>query len=86
MAWGECTPEQIAACPLTEHRSNQHHLYHPRRSFRSAIEKAFRDLPENKIQICERQHREIHANEEPPAKPEAQFMLDAIARARELGK
>lgn len=41
--------------------SDEHHLYYPRAKYVQGYEKKFRELPENKIQICRRIHDELHA-------------------------
>ena len=79
MARGRCTPEQMAECPLMQHFTDVHHLYHPRADYRSPIEKQYRELPHHKVQICRNEHNEIHATEKPPTKPDRAEMVRAIA-------
>ena len=59
-----------------------HHIFWPAGFYKTAIEKAFRELPENKVEMCRAEHDNIHASEEPPAKPGREFMINALHRAR----
>lgn len=59
--------------------SNTHHRFYPKKRYTSPIEREFRNLPENKEQLCMAEHRELHATEQPPAKPSREVMLQAIA-------
>lgn len=69
-----------------------HHKQWPRRAYRSIIEKAFRELEENKVRICRDEHNERHATESPPDMPSHQYMRQRVAAAAlgasgvELGK
>ena len=58
--------------------SDEHHLYWPRNQYTSKMEKFFRELPENKVQLCRAEHDEIHATEKPPAKPPVQAIIAAL--------
>jgi hypothetical protein len=59
--------------------SDTHHLFYPRRDYRTRVEREFRELPVNKEQICRSEHDERHAVEPVPQKPTKQEMLGAIA-------
>lgn len=74
-----CTPEQMAECPLQTHYQDTHHLYFPRRAYRSRVEKQYRELPPHKVEICRNDHNELHATELPPTKPPYNEMVRAIA-------
>lgn len=76
---GECTPEQKADCPIRKHFSDTHHIYYPASNYRTLVEKEFRELPENKVQLCRNEHNERHATEEIPVKPSRDEMLQAIS-------
>lgn len=80
---GECSPEQQLACPLREHFTDLHHTYYPASDYRSRVERQFRQLPENKEQLCRNEHNEIHAQEPEAIKPPRDFMLNAIRAAQE---
>lgn len=81
----EVCPNANEACRFynTEEgcRSNTHHAYYPRRAYRTVIEKAFRELPDNKEQLCMAEHLDKHATERPPQKPPREVMIQAIAAA-----
>lgn len=59
--------------------ADTHHLYWPRRRYTAGVEKAFRDLPENKVELCRAEHSDLHAREKPPEKPSRSEMIEAIA-------
>lgn len=59
-----------------------HHLYHPRRDYKTKDEKEFRELDENKVNMCRDFHNMDHAVFPPPDKPDAEFIADAIKRVR----
>ena len=78
---GEC-PNPRPDCKYAELGgcfSDTHHLFYPRRSYRSRVEQDFRELPENKVQICREEHDERHATEPIPKKPSREVMLGMIA-------
>lgn len=55
-----------------------HHEFYPRHDYRTQIEKAFRELPENKQRMCRQQHNDIHATGDIPEKPSIEEMRLAI--------
>jgi len=65
--------------------SNEHHIYYPKKRYTTGIERQFRELPENRVQMCLDEHRELHATQRPPEKPSREIMLQAIA-ARAIGE
>jgi hypothetical protein len=69
------------------HFSDTHHRYFEAKNYATGVAKVFRELPENKEQLCRFEHNELHATTAPPIKPERAFMIQAIARhlERELG-
>lgn len=78
---GEC-PNPQPDCRYAELGgcfSDTHHLFYPRRDYRRPTERDFRELPENKEQLCRAEHDERHATELPPTKPSSAEMLGAIA-------
>ena len=77
----ECTPEQQAECTLKRCFTDQHHIYYPKREYSSPLEKTFRNLGENIVEICRSEHNEIHATQEPPEKPPIQYMAESILRS-----
>lgn len=56
-----------------------HHLYWPRRDYKTSVEKEFRNLPQNKELMCRQEHDELHVTEQTPHKPKREEMLAAIA-------
>lgn len=59
--------------------TNTHHRYWPKRRYTTSVERAFRELPDNKVDLCMDEHRELHATEAPPHKPTRNEMLQALA-------
>lgn len=55
-----------------------HHLFYPRRDYRTSTEKRFRELDENKIKICRNLHDEEHALFPTPDKPSVEIMRMAL--------
>jgi hypothetical protein len=79
MSKGFCTTEQMEQCPLTEHFTDTHHLYFPQAQYKRPIERAYRELPPHKVQMCRNDHNELHEAIEPPTKPPVTEMQRAIA-------
>lgn len=68
-----CEPDE--ACKyFPDCYADIHHLYFPAGSYRTALEKEFRQAPQNKILSCRRLHDEDHLKE-PPQKPSRDEML-----------
>lgn len=63
--------------------SDEHHLAWPRSDYRTKVERDFRNLSINKVQICRAEHDELHL-EEPPTKPTRDEMLGALALERHV--
>ena len=82
MSFTAC-PNANEACRFYETEqgcvANTDHYYWPKKRYTSAIERQFRNLPENKEQRCLAEHLERHATEQPPAKPSREQMIQAIA-------
>lgn len=55
-----------------------HHLWFSKRNYKTVIEKAFRELPENKESLPRCQHEALHRTTEAPEKPPLDNMIDAI--------
>ena len=51
-----------------------HHQYWPKRDYKSAAARAFRELPENKERLSRCDHDELHATTEPPQRPPEWYM------------
>lgn len=89
-AYNPCPdPNGTPDCPLFYSpgscRTNIHHEFFPANDYKTPLERAFRDLPENKSEMCLRLHREVHSTEQPPDKPSGEVMLEAITRNVEEG-
>jgi len=56
-----------------------HHLYFPRADYKKPIERAFRELPENKVVMCREWHNTDHAVFEPLEKPDLEIMKMAVS-------
>ncbi len=64
-----------------------HHEFHPRREYKTGLERKFREIPEFKTILCRASHQLIHAMidkriEPLPEKPDRVFMLNALQEAR----
>lgn len=70
----EQCPYQYSGC-----FADTHHEYFPRSDYRRGVARQFRELPENKVQLCRNEHDELHAVTEPPIKPSREEMMGAIA-------
>lgn len=69
---GECPIHGADGC--TE--KNRHHLWWPRKSYKSQLEKEFRRL--HIVWMCVEAHKLLHATTKPPKKPSAREMRAAI--------
>lgn len=75
----ECPEPERPGCPYSPYcYSDQHHLYFPARDYRTPLEKRFRELPDNKEQLCRFLHDLAHF-EEAPEKPTREEMHRFIA-------
>lgn len=85
---GEC-PTPRPECPYHNRPggcfSDTHHLYYPGVDYSGIIDEEFRELPENKEQICRWEH-DIKQVETPPEKPNRRYMLGRIATALAAGE
>ena len=69
---GECPIHGADGCTTY----NTHHLYWSRKSYKTTLEKQFRQL--HTVRICVEWHKHIHATTLPPKKPSAREMRSAI--------
>lgn len=72
-------PEANEECKYFPCYMDEHHLYWPRKNYKSGVERAFRNLPENRQMLCRAEHDEVHATEPIPKKPSRNEMLQALA-------
>lgn len=61
-------------------KSNKHHKYFPSKSYKTKLEKDFRELQDNKVQMCMWMHNVLHASTPPPEKPPREEMLKAVLK------
>lgn len=83
---GEC-PGIEAGCPYYEAGcyADTHHIAWPRPAYTTSIERIYRDLDENKIQLCRFEH-DLEHQMPPPHKPSREHMQQAIDRAVSVGR
>lgn len=55
-----------------------HHLYFPKRDYKSNIAKRFRELRCNKVMLTHEEHKEIHAQRRASEKPTREQMLQKL--------
>ena len=55
-----------------------HHLYWPRRDYQTELERRFRTLPWNKVEMPALAHELLHRCSLPPRKPPMEEMLAAV--------
>lgn len=60
--------------------TNRHHLWWPRRDYKTPVERKFRGLPCNIIVMDVRIHQALHIYGTPPTKPNLNFMRESIKR------
>jgi hypothetical protein len=75
-----CDDEDIENCRLAQPGLDRDHIYYPKKEYRTALEREFRNLPENIVLRCICKHRRRHAEEAPPLKPPREEMLRAIGK------
>jgi hypothetical protein len=75
-----CTPEQREACPIRRgcRGEDVHHLAYPANQYTSAVEKRWRELPENKVKLARCLHEAIHYSGYFPVKPDREDMLGEV--------
>ncbi len=56
----------------------EHHLYWPKREYRSDLERRFRTLPWNKVEMPATAHELLHRLTAPPRKPSVEEMLTVV--------
>lgn len=78
------------SCPLYNSATgcfeDVHHKYWPRKAYRSIIERAFRELDDNKERRCRQSHNDLHAMTPPPDKPPRAEMINAVNLAKTIVK
>lgn len=77
MSWQPCA-SMCEGCPLSKPYSDQHHLAYYRPDYISRVERQWRELEFNKIDICRCLHNAIHTSGYVPDKPSREVMLQEI--------
>jgi hypothetical protein len=72
-----CPYVDAGTCHLSEH-----HEYYPANEYKSELEKAFRTLPMNIVELRRCDHDDVHRTQEPPEKPRVEEMAKAIIEYR----
>lgn len=77
-----CPAESLGQCPVFEAEGecyeDTHHEYWPRSEYRTKVEREFRGLEVNQIEICRWLHNQIHAERRRSGKPSRKEMLNVI--------
>lgn len=80
----ECPPNPD--CPFFNSdrgcEQDKHHLWYPKREYKTGLEKRFRNLSCNVINMCMYQHQQLHLTEQPPVKPDIEVMRKVINEHR----
>lgn len=81
-----CPPEMRERCPIFELEGecyeDKHHLYWPSSDYNGRVDKEFRQLEVNKMDICRWLHNTLHAVALPPEKPTRSVMTGVINHER----
>jgi len=59
-----------------------HHIFWPRRAYKTPLEQRFRNLPCNKVTIEVESHDILHRFTQPPNKPTIEYMEYMVAKNR----
>lgn len=73
-----CTPNESCPYYSTGCFEDTHHVFYPSGDYITPVERLFRNIPENKVEICRREHEDVHATEQPPLKPSYDVMEHAV--------
>ena len=79
---GECNEQRPDCIYAPDCWSNTHHKYWPAHKYRKNIPREFRELPENKEQMCRYAHYILHLEQDAPPMPSIQEMKVAIRESR----
>ncbi len=81
--YGKKTPKSLRGQQSHGCYADEHHAYWPENDYRTPIEKAYRELPENKYQLCRWVHDDVHLEHLPPKKPDLIKMLAQLSVGEE---
>lgn len=77
-----CSPERQRQCPIFQQEGecfeDTHHLFWPTSAYKTPIEKRFRRLDINKVEICRWLHNQEHGLNSSPKKPTVETMREII--------
>lgn len=74
--------EQNDACKYYPNcYEDTHHLLYPSADYTTPLERLYRSLDDNKVEMCRQQHDELHRTQQPPEKPTREEMLHEIGSA-----
>lgn len=59
-------------------RLTRHHLWWPRRAYRTELELEFRNLECNIVLLPDYLHQTLHKHQTPPEKPSVEFMEEMV--------
>jgi hypothetical protein len=59
-------------------KDTKHHLFFPSPDYTSPLEKVFRNLPQNIVELSRCEHDELHLTTQPPTKPSPEDMARAV--------
>lgn len=62
---------------------NRHHIWYPRRDYKTPTERAFRSLPCFIVWLDVEAHKLLHVHQRPPSKPKHDEMVAAIDRHKQ---
>lgn len=76
----ESLPATCEGCVSFPDCLTEHHERWPKVEYEDPIRFAFRELPENKVMLCEQMHKQRHKREIPPPVPPQDEMVEAIMK------
>lgn len=60
--------------------TNKHHLWYPKSAYQTGLERTFRELPCNIVELAVGVHNLLHDCSEPPRKPQTFEMVAAVRK------
>ena len=78
----DCDPITRSQCPRAKHFKNTQHIYRPESDYQTDLEKRFRNLGENTIEMCAFKHCIDDTTLPEPEKPSEEYMRWRIEQSR----
>lgn len=80
-----CPRKWQAACPRRNSKEGcvrrSHHIFYPASGYETKLEKQFRNLPENRVDMCRQVEEQIHRLQpEGPPKPTQELMQHCVGQ------